>query len=64
MARVLGHRQTKEAATDNPNLMSPRHIPTLQGHQAFPGHQETFGQIKSLPQSCRWAPLANRLEVA
>jgi hypothetical protein len=26
---VLGHRQTKEAATDNPNLMSPRHIPTL-----------------------------------
>jgi hypothetical protein len=29
MARVLGHRQTKEAATDNPNLMSPRHIPTL-----------------------------------
>jgi hypothetical protein len=32
MARVLGHRQTKEAATDNPNLMSPRHIPTLQTH--------------------------------
>jgi hypothetical protein len=28
--RVLGHRQTKEAATDNPHLMSPRHIPTLQ----------------------------------
>ena len=29
MARVLGHRRTKEAATDNPNLRSPRHIPTL-----------------------------------
>ena len=29
MAGVLGHRQTKEAATDNPNLRSPRHISTL-----------------------------------
>src|SRR5271165_3724760 len=29
MARVLGHRQTKGAATENPNLRSPRHIPTL-----------------------------------
>ena len=29
MVRVLGHRQTKGAATDNPNLMSPRHISTL-----------------------------------
>ena len=28
-ARVLGHRQTKGAATDNPNLRSPRHISTL-----------------------------------
>ena len=27
--RVLGHRQTKGAATDNPNLRSPRHISTL-----------------------------------
>src|ERR1700730_6031675 len=29
MVRVLGHRQTKEAATDNPSLPPPRHIPTL-----------------------------------
>src|ERR1017187_4972424 len=28
-ARVLGPRQTKGAATDNPNLIPPRHIPTL-----------------------------------
>ena len=27
--RVLGHRQTKEAATDNPHLRPPRHISTL-----------------------------------
>ena len=30
MVRVLGHRQTKGAATDHPNLPSPRHISTLQ----------------------------------
>ena len=29
MARLLGHRQTKETATDKPNLLLPRHIPTL-----------------------------------
>jgi len=29
MARLLGHRQTKETATDKPNLLMPRHIPTL-----------------------------------
>lgn len=29
MARLLGHRQTKEAATAKPNLRSPRHISTL-----------------------------------
>lgn len=28
-ARVLGHRQTKGAATDNPDLRPPRHISTL-----------------------------------
>jgi hypothetical protein len=28
MERLLGHRQTKEAATDKPNLMPPRHIST------------------------------------
>jgi len=29
MVRLLGHRQTKETATDKPNLLLPRHIPTL-----------------------------------
>ncbi len=29
MAQLLGHRQTKETATDKPNLLLPRHIPTL-----------------------------------
>jgi hypothetical protein len=29
MARLRGHRQTKETATDKPNLMLPRHISTL-----------------------------------
>src|SRR5215469_1095281 len=30
MVRVLGHRQTKGAATDHPSLPPPRHISTLQ----------------------------------
>ncbi len=30
MVRLLGHRQTKGAATDKPNLSPPRHISTLQ----------------------------------
>jgi len=36
MARVLGHRQTKGAATDNPNLRSPRHISTLPYRRSAP----------------------------
>jgi hypothetical protein len=32
MARVLGHRQTKGAATDKPDLLPPRYIPTLPFH--------------------------------
>ena len=31
MARLLGHRQTKGAATDKPILPPPRHISTLPG---------------------------------
>ena len=31
-AKLLGHRQTKGAKTDKPNLMSPRHISTLPAH--------------------------------
>jgi hypothetical protein len=29
MAWLLGYRQTKEAATEKPNLRQPRHISTL-----------------------------------
>jgi hypothetical protein len=29
MVRLFRHRQTKEAATDKPNLLLPRHISTL-----------------------------------
>jgi hypothetical protein len=29
MGRLVRHRQTKEAATDRPNLRPPRHISTL-----------------------------------
>ena len=29
MVKLLGHRQTKETATDKPHLLLPRHIPTL-----------------------------------
>ena len=29
MGRLLGHRQTKGAATDKPDLTPPRHISTL-----------------------------------
>ena len=32
MARLLGHRRTKGAATDKPNLRPPRHISTLPGN--------------------------------
>ena len=37
MARLLGHRQTKEAGTDKPNLRPPRHISTLPAltHEAW-----------------------------
>jgi hypothetical protein len=33
MVRVLGHRQTKGAATDHPSLPPPRHISTLQTYR-------------------------------
>jgi len=29
MVKLLGHRQTKETATDKLHLLLPRHIPTL-----------------------------------
>ena len=32
MVRVLGHRQTKGAATDHLDLPPPRHISTLQNY--------------------------------
>jgi len=52
--RVLGHRQTKEAATDNPHLMSPRHIPTLQitksSRMAGCGRRQSLSGHLSYPQ--------------
>src|SRR5262249_11486607 len=36
MVRVLGHRQTKGAATDHPSLPPPRHISTLQNRACTP----------------------------
>src|ERR1035441_6684597 len=35
-AGLLGHRQTKGAATDKPNLPPPRHTPTLLVSSRFP----------------------------
>jgi len=35
MVRLLGHRQTKGAATDKPGLPPPRHIPTLLHQRKF-----------------------------
>ncbi|MGH8283715.1 MAG: hypothetical protein ACRESE_07710 [Gammaproteobacteria bacterium] len=35
MVRLLGHRQAKATVTDKPNLLPPRHIPTLPGIAAF-----------------------------
>jgi hypothetical protein len=39
MARLLGHRQTKGAATDKPILPPPRHIPTLPMAATCQGHR-------------------------
>ena len=37
--RLLGHRQTKGAETDQPHLLSPRHISTLPEAAVFGGRQ-------------------------
>jgi len=44
-ARLLGHRQTKEAATDKPDLLPPRHISTLPWAGAH--HWRSSGGITS-----------------
>ncbi len=63
MARLLGHRQSKEAATDKPNLPLPRHIPTLPNlsryvmkracflpiSESMLIHSEFFPQLAELP---------------
>jgi RNA-directed DNA polymerase len=51
--RVLGHRQTKEAATDNPHLMPPRHIPTLPASRIWAGartpkHVDDWRKLRAL----------------
>jgi len=43
--RVLGHRQTKGAATDKPNLLPPRHISTLPVGPFRSTEQLTFAQL-------------------
>ena len=43
MARLLGHRQTKGAETDKPNLLLPRHIPTL----PIAANSTRFGRARS-----------------
>ena len=42
MVRVLGHRQTKGAATDHPSLPPPRHISTLQIGMSLEGRKYPF----------------------
>jgi hypothetical protein len=64
MARLLGHRQTKGAATDKPNLLLPRHISTLPQH-ARPARRPPVpdgrrGARSELPGIRSW-PLGERL---
>jgi hypothetical protein len=47
--RLLGHRQTKEAATDKPNLPPPRHVPTLPSEKVA----RTVHLEKAEPTLCR-----------
>jgi hypothetical protein len=63
MARLLGHRQTKETATDKPNLPLPRHIPTLPIAPLRFLDQLTFDQLlcrvaSSIFGSLLWRSLA------
>src|ERR1039458_1537214 len=54
MATLLGHRQTKGAATDKPDLLPPRHISTLPGVAGCCRAQPT-GRDQSLAvYSGRW----------
>jgi hypothetical protein len=46
MAQLLGHRQTKETATDKPNLLLPRHIPTLPLWRAL--HSDPYAQVATM----------------
>jgi hypothetical protein len=56
MARLLGHRQTKGAATDKPILPPPRHIPTLPTPGIdcigqLPAQDETLADRKACPEA-------------
>ena len=46
MVWLIGHRQTKGAATDKPNLLPPRHVSTLPS-SADQAHELTAGQLTS-----------------
>jgi hypothetical protein len=56
MAKLLGHRQTKEAATDKPDLLPPRHISTL---PSLASHAYDVGSGK--PSSKLMIPVSRRL---
>ena len=53
MARLLGHRQTKGAATDKPNLLPPRHISLYKSearpHRAAAGQKRTIDRYQNCP---------------
>ena len=55
MAGLLGHRQTKGAATDRPNLPPPRNIPTLHGIAAYckPENKIALGFVEGLNNKIR-----------
>jgi hypothetical protein len=52
MARLLGHRLTKGAATDKPDLMLPRHISTLPIAEIKLRHEAAAITKRSLGLSC------------
>jgi hypothetical protein len=61
MERLLGHRQTKEAATDKPNLMPPRHISTPPSRVG--GHRQVAGVTYQLSQHFEHVVVPDRHEL-
>ena len=64
-ARLLGHRQTKGAATDKPDLLTPRHISTLPRpcENAIAGQfggRSPFAQIVKIDPGAIWSTVVSR----